>query len=85
MENIDLSNIENDPQYSERIKEIEEIVKAESIEPTTALNILINAVQVTFDSDYFNDLDKFLIAKALTCFKGYVDSGENFTIKVKED
>ncbi len=85
MENVNINSLENEPQYSERIKEIEEIVKAETIEPTTALNILINAVQVTFDSEYFNDLDKFLIAKALTCFKGYVDSGENFTIKVKED
>ena len=82
MENTDNNQIEID---EERIKEIEELVEAEKIEPTTALNILINAVQVTFDSDKFNDLDKFLIAKALTCFKSYVDSGENFIIKVKED
>lgn len=83
-----MENKENSPFGlidEERIKEIEEIVQAEQIEPTTALNILINAVQVTFESDKFNDLDKFLIAKALTCFKSYVDSGENFIIKVKED
>jgi hypothetical protein len=84
MENNEATELENDPKYQERIKEIEEIVKAEKIEPTTALNILINAVQVTFESNYFNDLDKFLIAKALTCFKEYVDSGENFMIKVKD-
>ena len=71
--------------YDEKLKEIEEIVNAEKIEPTTALNILINAIQITFDSEKFNDLDKYLISKALSCFKGYVDSGENFTIKVKED
>jgi len=82
MENIETKEMENDPKYQEKIKEIEEIVKAEKIEPTTALNILINAVQVTFESDYFNDLDKFLIAKALTCFKEYVDEGKDFTIKV---
>ncbi len=82
MENIE--NIQQDDTL-EKIKEIEEIVQAEQIEPTTALNILINAVQVTFESEKFNDLDKFLIAKALTCFKSYVDSGENFIIKVKED
>jgi hypothetical protein len=82
MENIE--NLQQDDTL-EKIKEIEEIVQAEKIEPTTALNILINAVQVTFESEKFNDLDKFLIAKALTCFKDYVDSGENFIIKVKED
>jgi hypothetical protein len=82
-----MENIDNTGQDDtlEKIKEIEEIVQAEQIEPTTALNILINAVQVTFESEKFNDLDKFLIAKALTCFKSYVDSGENFIIKVKED
>lgn len=83
-----MENTENNPLGlidEERIKEIEEIVQAEKIEPTTALNILINAIQVTFESEKFNELDKFLIAKALTCFKSYVDSGENFIIKVKED
>lgn len=77
-------NIENLSDNDERIKEIEEIVKAEKIDPTTALNILINAIQVSFDSDYFNDLDKYLIAKSLNCFKDYVDAGENFLIKVKD-
>lgn len=83
MEKIDIEKLENDPEYQDKIKEIQEIVNAEKIDPTTALNILINAVQVTFESEYFNDLDKFLIAKALTCFKSYVDAEEDFTIKVK--
>jgi len=47
------------------------------------MNILINAVQVSYDKDHFNDLDRYLIAKALTCFKEFVDSGEDFTINVK--
>ena len=85
MENIEVNESEKNEDYQSKVKEIEKIVTAESIEPTTALNILINAVQVTFESEKFNDLDKFLIAKALTCFKSYVDSGENFIIKVKED
>ena len=51
MENNETTELENDPKYQEKIKEIEEIVKAEKIEPTTALNILINAVQVTFESE----------------------------------
>lgn len=71
-------------QNADKVKEIEEIVKAEKIEPTTALNILINAIQVTFDSEQFNELDKYLIAKSLNCFKEYVDAGENFLIKVKD-
>lgn len=82
MENIENNDLENDPNYQQKIKEIEDIVNAEKIEPTIALNILVNAVQVTFESEYFNDLDKFLIAKALTCFKSYIDAGEDFTIKV---
>jgi hypothetical protein len=68
----------------DKVKEIEEIVKSEKIEPTTALNILINAIQVTFDSEDFNELDKYLIVKSLNCFKEYVDAGENFMIKVKD-
>lgn len=43
---------------------LKELVESESIEPTVALNILINAVQSVFDKeDCFNDLDKFLISK----------------------
>ncbi len=63
---------------------LKELVESESIEPTVALNILINAVQSVFDKDdCFNDLDKFLISKSLNCFKEYVDRQEDFVIKVK--
>jgi len=67
----------------ERMDEINELVKAEKLDPTTSMNILINAVQVSYDKEHFNDLDRYLIAKALTCFKDYVDAGEDFTINVK--
>lgn len=66
-----------------RLEEVKALVDAESIEPTTAMNIIINAVQVAFDSDMFNDLDKYLIAKSLNSFKGYVERGEDIVLKVK--
>ena len=66
----------------ERIDEINELIKAEKLDATTAMNILINAVQVSYDKDHFNELDRYLIAKSLMCFKEYVEKGEDFTIKV---
>jgi hypothetical protein len=71
------------PEQKERMAEINELIKAEKFDPTTAINIIINAVQVSYDKEHFNDLDRFLIAKSLTCFKEYVDRGEDITIKVK--
>ena len=65
-----------------RMEEVKALVDAERIEPTTAMNILINAVQVAFDSEMFNDLDKYLIAKSLNSFKEYVDRGEDIVLKV---
>lgn len=73
------------PDMQEQIKEIKEILDSPEIDPTMALNIIINAVQVCYDSeDVFNDLDKALISKALTCFQDKVKKGENFEIKVAE-
>ena len=71
------------PEEQSRIDEINELIKAEKLDPTTSMNILINAVQVSYDKDHFNELDRYLIAKSLTCFKELVDTGEDFTIKVK--
>lgn len=73
------------PEMQEQINEIKEILDSPEIEPTMALNIIINAVQVCYDAeDVFNDLDKALISKALTCFQDKVKKGENFEIKVTE-
>ena len=45
--------------------------------------LVINAVQVCYDMDQlFNDLDKALISKALSCFQEKVAKNENFTINV---
>lgn len=78
---FDMSELSIEEQ--ERMDEINELIKAEKLDPTTSMNILINAVQVSYDKEHFNDLDRYLIAKALTCFKDYVDAGEDFTINVK--
>jgi hypothetical protein len=76
-------NLENlSEEEKERIEEINELLKAEKLDPTTAMNILINAVQVSYDKDHFNDLDRYLIAKSLNTFKSYADSGEDIVIKV---
>jgi hypothetical protein len=67
-----------------RMEEVKSLVEAESLDPTTSMNILINAVQLAFDSDVFNDLDRYLIAKSLNCFKSYVEKGEDILLKVSE-
>ena len=64
-----------------RIDEINDLIKAESLDTTTAMNIIINAVQVSYDKEHFNDLDRYLIAKSLTSFKELSDKGEDIVIK----
>lgn len=70
------------PEMQQKIDQINSIIEAEEIEPTTAVNILINAVQVSFDKEHFTDLDRFLISKALNCLSKKVEQGEDFMIKV---
>lgn len=65
----------------ERIDEINDLLKAEKLDTTTAMNILINAVQVSYDKEHFNDLDRYLIAKSLTTFKDLADNQEDIVIK----
>lgn len=65
-----------------RLEEVKSLVEAESLDPTTSMNILINAVQLAFESEIFNDLDRYLIAKSLNCFKAFVDKGEDIVLKV---
>lgn len=75
-------NMEIDPEEMARIDEINEILQSEEISGNVALNILINAVQVCYDKDIFNDLDKYLVAKAFDCFKRHIDRNEDLVIKV---
>jgi len=80
---VDIADKENMSEEEKlRLEEVKALVEAESLDPTTSMNIIINAVQVTFDSDMYNDLDRYLIAKSLNCFKSYVDKGEDIVLKV---
>lgn len=80
----EIMNDDNSPHMQEKINTINDIINSDKIDPTMSLNILINAIQGVYDKeDIFNDLDKFLISKALLCFKDKVESGENFEIIVK--
>ena len=65
----------------ERMDEIKELIKSETLDPTTAMNILVNAVQVSYDKKHFNDLDRYLIVKSLTTFKMIAETGEDIVIK----
>jgi hypothetical protein len=67
----------------EQMREAQEILDADKIEPTIALNILLGAVNASYDKDHFNDLDRALIGKALITFKDLSEAGEDFVIKVK--
>ena len=74
------------PEMQAQMNEINGILNQPQIDPTMALNIIINAVQVCYDmKDLFNELDKALISKALNCFQDKVTKKEDFTIKVVED
>lgn len=83
MEPNDNTPVELSEEEKVRMEEIKGLVEAESLDPTTSINILINAVQVAFDSELYNDLDRYLIAKSLNCFKDHVEKGEDVVIKVK--
>jgi hypothetical protein len=65
----------------ERMEEINDLLKKETFDTTTAMNILINAVQVSYDKEHFNDLDRYLIVKSLTTFKLIADKQEDIVIK----
>jgi len=78
---FDMSQLSIEEQ--ERIDEVNELIQAEKLDATTSMNILINAIQVSYDKEHFNDLDRYLIGKALNCFKEYIEKEEDIIIKVK--
>lgn len=67
----------------EKRNEIERLVSSDNLDIRTAMNILINAIQVSYDRDHFNDFDRYLINKSLTTFKYYADTGQDIIIKFK--
>ena len=77
-------SVEVSAEMQERMDEINNLLSTPIIEPNTALIILINAVDASFNKEgVYNDLDKALIAKALSCFKSKADLNEDILIKVK--
>ena len=82
MEPNDKIQVDLSEEEKARMDEVKALVEAEKLDPTTSMNILINAVQLAFDSELYNDLDMYLIAKSLNCFKSYVESGEDILLKV---
>lgn len=83
--NENINQEEITPELQAQMDEINLLLSKPQIEPTQALNIIINAVQVCFGSETFNDLDKALISKALSCFQDKIEKNENFEIKVSEN
>ena len=70
------------PEEQERVDELQQLLLNDEIDPTLAINILINAVQICYGKEIFDELDKYLIARALSCIKDHVDRGEDLVIKV---
>ena len=65
----------------EEIEEIYEILSTENLDPTTCINIIIKMVLSAYEENFFNDLYKNLIAKAILSLKKYVDNKEDIIIK----
>lgn len=73
------------PEMQQQMDEVKQILDTPIIDTTMALNIIINAVQVCYDNaDIFNELDRALIAKALSSFQEQVKKNEDFVIKVTQ-
>lgn len=73
------------PEMKQQMDDIQQILETPVIEPTVALNIIINAVQVCYESSTFNDLDRALISKALQSLSAEVKAGKDFVIKVDKN
>ena len=83
--NEQINQEEVTPELQSQMNEIQALLNKPQIEPTQALNIIVNAVQVCYNNEIFNDLDKALISKALSSFQDKIEKNENFEIKVNEN
>lgn len=81
MENLETNLTEEELQLQQ---EVLELLNTEYLEPTVAVNILINAVQTSFDHDCFTDTDRQLIVKSLQSLKRQIDLNEDFVVKVSQ-
>jgi len=73
-----------DPGMVAQMNAINDIINTDIIDNTTALNILINVAQATFDSGLLNDLDRHLIVKAFACIEDSISKCEDFIIKYED-
>ena len=63
-------------------EKLKEIVNSDRLDSTLTMNILINAAKSNWNN--FNDVDRFLISKALQTIKYYADNKEDIVIKFKK-
>ena len=67
----------------EKQDEIARLVSSDKLDIRSAMNILINAIQISYDKDHFSDFDRYLINKSLTTFKHYADTKQDIIINFK--
>ena len=62
---------------------IQELLNSDIIGDTTCINIIINAVGITLESDLLTELDRALIIKALFSLNQKIEKGEDIIISTK--
>jgi len=62
---------------------IQDLLNSDTIEDTTCINIIINAVGLTLESDLLTELDRALILKALFSLNQKIEKGEDIIISTK--
>jgi hypothetical protein len=62
---------------------VQELLNSDVIEDTTCINIIINAVGITLESDLLTELDRALILKALFSLNQKIEKGEDIIISTK--
>jgi hypothetical protein len=62
---------------------IQDLLNSDTIEDTTCINIIINAVGITLESDLLTELDRALVLKALFSLNQKIEKGEDIIISTK--
>jgi hypothetical protein len=62
---------------------IQNLLNSDVIEDTTCINIIINAVGLTLESELLTELDRALILKALFSLNQKIEKGEDILISTK--
>ena len=64
-------------------EKLKEIVNSDRLDSTLSMNILINAAKSNWNN--FNDVDRFLISKALQTIQHHAQNKEDFIVKFRKD